>query len=361
MAGLLVGSGLIARPARSAADPVWQAQKSGVLARLATVFFLDRNRGWAAGSNGTLLRTEDGGARWQRASLPEQESKEPINDLWFFDETRGCVLGEYGRFNRRLGLDWTERIFVLTSGDGGANWTLGQLSQQPVLTRSGVSGRTLSRQEAKRAEKEKEEEAVRSPDSVLVRMAFASERTGWACGEAGSIQTTRDGGATWQLQGGTTKKLLYDVAAISERQAVIVGAGGTILATSDGGRSWTERLSGVTQALRGVHFLNAKLGWAAGSAGVILATTDGGSAWTAQPSGTTQNLNDIFFLNPSEGWAAGDRGALLHTTDGGATWQPVELSTNANLTRLAILAPDCGWVVGASGAIFKLGPADNAQ
>ncbi|MFN0088324.1 MAG: WD40/YVTN/BNR-like repeat-containing protein [Blastocatellia bacterium] len=345
------------------AEPVWEAQKSGVLARLTAVAFLDRNVGWAAGSNGTLLRTEDGGARWKRASLPEQESREPINDLWFFDAARGCVLGEYGRFNRRLGLDWTERIFVLTSHDGGANWALGQLSQQPVITRAGLSGRPLSRQAEKQGGKgaERPDENQRPPDPVLLRVAFANDRVGWACGEAGSIQSTRDGGATWQLQGSATKKLLFDVAAINERQAVIVGAGGTILATMDGGRSWSERTSGVAQALRAVHFLDAKLGWAAGSAGIILSTSNGGASWTSRPSGVAQSFNDIFFVSPAEGWVAGDRGALLHTIDGGETWEPVELNTHANLSRLAFVAPDCGWVVGMSGAIFKYGPTNRSN
>ena len=366
LAALFVFAGIFSSRA-SDADPVWQARKSGVLARLSTVFFLDRNTGWAAGSNGTLLRTEDGGAQWKRASLPEQESKEPINDLWFFDAARGCLLGEYGRYNRRLGLDWTERIFVLNSRDGGANWALGQLSQQPVITRAGLSGRSLSRQNEKQAEKssekasEKADETPRPPDPVLLRMAFANDRIGWACGEAGSIQFTRDGGATWQLQTAATRKLLYDLAAINERQAFIVGAGGTILATMDGGRSWSERSSGVAQALRAVHFLDAKVGWAAGSAGAILSTRNGGASWTSQASGVTQNLNDIFFVSPTEGWAAGDRGTLLHTADAGATWQLVELDTHASLSRLAFIAPDCGWVVGMSGAIFKFGPPGSSN
>ncbi|MDX2034372.1 MAG: YCF48-related protein [Blastocatellia bacterium] len=362
IAALLVFAGLPASGAREA-EPVWQAQKSGVLARLSAVFFLDRNTGWAAGSNGTLLRTEDGGAQWKRAALSEQESKEPINDLWFFDAARGCVLGEYGRFNRRLGLDWTERIFVLNSRDGGANWALGELSQQPVITRAGLSGRSLSRQNEKQAEKtaEKTGENARPPDPVLLRMAFVNDRVGWSCGEAGSIQHTRDGGATWQLQGAATKKLLYDLAAISERQVFIVGAGGTILVTMDGGRSWSERSSGVTKALRAVHFLDARIGWVAGSDGTILATNNGGAAWTPQETGVKQNFNDIFFVSPTEGWAAGDRGALVHTVDGGATWQLVELDTHANLSRLAFVAPDCGWVVGMSGAIFRFGPTGSAH
>jgi photosystem II stability/assembly factor-like uncharacterized protein len=335
----------------------WARQTSGVLARLTTIFFLDATRGWAAGSNGTLLATEDGGASWRRRPLPERESRELINDLWFFDPARGWLLGEYGRFNRMPNPSGAiERVFLMSSADGGANWRPAELSAPPAPVRAGLSGRTVSatpaQPETKPAPKPDE---IKPSDPVLVRMAFATPNAGWACGETGAIQATTNGGASWSLQPVLTKKLLYDVAAIDERTAVVVGAGGTVLRTADGGRTWREVSSGVAAALRAVHFANARLGWAAGSGGVILVTTNGGASWRPQESGATQNLNDLAFVNETEGWAAGDRGLLLHTTDGGATWQTVELGANANLSRLFFAAPDCGWVVGASGTIFKYG------
>lgn len=329
-----------------------------MLAKLSAVFFLDASRGWTAGSNGTLLTTDDGGGNWRRLPLPERESKEPINDLWFFNAVHGSVLGEYGPFNRLpnpSGL--IERVFLMTSYDGGLNWRPNELSAPPPPVRSGLSGRATARPPAKtdaRLEAKPDEPKAQS-DPVLLRMAFANQNIGWACGETGTIQATTNGGASWQLQPVMTKKLLYDVATIDEKNAIIVGAGGTVLRTMDGGRNWREISTGVTQVLRAVHFVDAKNGWAAGSGGVILTTTNGGATWSQQTSGTTQNLNDLQFVNVKEGWAAGDRGLLLHTTDGGATWETVELGTHANLTRLFFTAPDCGWVVGASGTIFKYG------
>jgi photosystem II stability/assembly factor-like uncharacterized protein len=309
----------------------WSAQSSGGLAKLFGVFFIDRDRGWVVGSNGTLLATEDGGAKWRRQTLPERQNNGALNDVWFFNPDRGLLLGEYGLFNRQGDIDRSERTFLLMSKDRGAIWEAGKLQ--------------------------------RPPDPILLRMSFANDQVGWAVGESGAIQRTIDGGGAWTLQETPTRKLLYDVAAIDEARAWAVGAGGTILRTIDGGRSWDEKSSGVTQTLLAVHFIDPQRGWAVGKKGAIISTANGGARWQRQTSGVELNLNDVVFSNtkeapgesPRNGWIAGDRGLLLRTTDGGATWESVELSSRANLSRLFFVAPDCGWVVGTSGAIFKYG------
>ncbi len=326
---------LLLSPSSKANDePTWSAQSSGSLARLSGVFFVDRDHGWIAGSNGTLLFTEDGGAKWRRQSLPERQKTEALHDLWFFNAERGLLLGEYGLFNRRGDVSWSERIFLLTSLDRGANWEAGALARLPIKPREII----VSKKPGEVVEAVKP--AQQPPDPVLTRMAFANDRAGWACGEAGTIQHTRDGGATWQMQPTLTRKLLYDVAAVGNKQACAVGAGGTILQTNDGGQNWFEQASGVTETLRAVHFVDARQGWAVGSQGTIIATANGGARWQRQTSSATQNLNDVFFINAKEGWAAGDRGWLLRTVDGGATWESVELTTHANLARLFFVAPD---------------------
>jgi photosystem II stability/assembly factor-like uncharacterized protein len=333
----------------------WKPQASGVLAKLSSVFFLNERQGWVAGSGGTLLATDDGGEKWRRIALPERESKETINDIWFFNQSQGCLLGEYSLYNRKSGINSSERIFSLTSSDAGAKWVASELAEQPLPVRSGLSGRSVPAGRSEPKPLEKEGEAGQQPDAVLVRMAFANPKVGWACGETGAIQTTTDGGTSWQMQYPMTKKLLYDVAAIDENRAVIVGAGGTILQTRDGGRNWTASISGVTQSLRAVHFVDSKRGWAVGSSGVVIYTENGGSNWKQQKSEVTGSLNDVFFFNTKEGWAAGDRGLLLHTTDGGTTWESVQIDTHSNLARLNFVSPGCGWVVGSSGTIFKYG------
>jgi photosystem II stability/assembly factor-like uncharacterized protein len=348
----------------SGRQPEWSAQSSGALAKLSGVFFINCDRGWVVGSNGALLATEDGGAKWRRQTLPERQRSEALNDVWFFNSDRGLLLGEYGLFNPRGDIDRSERVFLLMSKDGGANWEAGTLARLPIrqsgrperLSDGNPNGDMLKNERS-------------SPDPILLRMFFANNQVGWAIGESGMIQRTIDGGVTWIPQETPTRKLLYDVAAVDANNAWAVGAGGTILRTVDGGRNWDEQSSGIAQTLRAVHFVDSQRGWAVGSKGTIVSTVNGGARWRRQMSGVEFNLNDVVFLNAKEapgegsrnGWAAGDRGLLLHTTDGGATWETVELSARANLLRLFFVAPDCGWVVGTSGAIFKYGQIQSPQ
>ncbi len=337
---------------RSAPEPGWLQQSSGVLSKLNAVVFANRQRGWIAGSNGMLLSTEDGGQRWQPMLLPPKMKKEPLLDLWAFDEKRLLALGEFGLFNRRPDIQWHERVFLLRTEDRGALWMETQLARPPLqpnqtLTIKKTSKDTLEIEEPKPP-----------PDPILLRMAFANERIGWAVGELGTIQTTADGGATWKLQVIQARKILNDISAIDTQQAWIVGAGGFALHTEDGGQTWNEQATGVTTSLRAVHFVDAQRGWAVGNGGVILSTTNGGARWQSQSSGMQQNLNDVVFLSSKEGWIAGDRGALLHTTDGGVTWIDESPGTRAHLQRVFFVAPDCGWAVGTSGAIFHYAAKD---
>lgn len=310
----------------------WSAQESGVLAHLSSVFFLDREHGWIAGSNGTILVTEDGGSKWRRVPL---ESRELLRDVFFLNAQRGLVLGEYSLFNRPNNSP-KERSFLLASVDRGASWEGALLA--PI----------------------KPNDPKDYQGDGLLRLLFADERTGWACGETGLILSTKDGGQNWHTQISPTRKLLYGMTAVSDKQAWVVGASGVVLRTVDGGQQWNEQLSNTMQTLRAVHFIDSKRGWAVGAGGTIISTVNGGSRWRAQSSDVVDDLNSVFFTSASEGWAAGDHGALLHTRDGGMTWERTALKTRSNFTRLIFIAPDCGWVVGTNGAVFKYQPTDGA-
>lgn len=307
---------------------VWQAQRSGTLARLSAVFFTDRERGWVVGSNGSILLTENGGNEWRRVP---QTGRNLLRDVFFLDHQRGFVLGEYSLFDRPDNKLPKERSFLLASYDGGVSWW--EVTFDSSTTEV--------------------EDSKRYNGDGLLRLLFVDDRTGWACGEAGLILVSRDSGRTWQMQRSPVRKLLYNLTAIDDQQAWIVGAGGVILRTVDGGRNWNEQSSGTTLTLRAIHFVDARRGWAVGAGGTILATTNGGNRWQKQSTEVEATLNDVVFTSTREGWIAGDHGTLLHTRDAGATWEDVSLSTRAHLLRLFFVAPDCGWVVGTNGVIYK--------
>jgi photosystem II stability/assembly factor-like uncharacterized protein len=49
----------------------WQMQDSGTTASLRGIFSVDGTVAWASGTNGTILKTTDGGAHWQKCAIPD--------------------------------------------------------------------------------------------------------------------------------------------------------------------------------------------------------------------------------------------------------------------------------------------------
>src|SRR5437764_660734 len=247
----------------------WTRQPSGTMAWLHAVYFLDRNRGWVAGSNGTLLTTTDGGATWKKLSALTKDS---LQDVYFADKEVGWLIAT----RDILKLKSNEAAsYLLKTEDGGMNW------RPIVLSTSDMSTR-------------------------LVRLVFADAQHGWAFGESGFVFGTQDGGAHWIRQASVTKHLLLGGSFANQAHGCLVGAGGTIIHTSDGGMKWQTSL--VRDGAH-VRFNAASLvgnrGWAVGAAGQIFATNDGGRTWFAEASTTDADLFDVNFIDASDGWGIG--------------------------------------------------------
>src|SRR5947208_302667 len=83
-------------------------------APLHAVRFVDKNEGWAAGSDGVLLHSIDGGATWERQHVP---TKGRIQNLQFLTPYTGYAAGrEEVNAGGSLGV-------LLTTRDGGLTWT----------------------------------------------------------------------------------------------------------------------------------------------------------------------------------------------------------------------------------------------
>ena len=71
---------------------------SGTKTWLEAVAYADEKTAVAVGSQGTLLRSADGGATWERVEL---NAREWLYGLAFADASRGYVVGERGLILRR--------------------------------------------------------------------------------------------------------------------------------------------------------------------------------------------------------------------------------------------------------------------
>ena len=65
-----LAAALCALAGASVAGVTLEPQSSGVDVRLRGISAVDARIAWASGQQGTILRTLDGGALWQRVSVP---------------------------------------------------------------------------------------------------------------------------------------------------------------------------------------------------------------------------------------------------------------------------------------------------
>jgi photosystem II stability/assembly factor-like uncharacterized protein len=95
----------------------WQTQSSGSKSRLfAVTFSSDGQRGWAVGSEGTILSTRDGGDTWE-AQWGGTNSE--LHAVTFTDDgQRGWAVGDDGR--------------ILITRDGGRTWSAPTYARYPA-------------------------------------------------------------------------------------------------------------------------------------------------------------------------------------------------------------------------------------
>src|SRR6185369_6234842 len=175
---------------------------SGTMAQLHSVYFLDQNRGWVAGSGGTLLQTTDGGESWKRLFALTRDT---LHDVYFADENVGWLVAE--RDPLKLKTNDEPRAYLLKTEDGGFSWRRIFLNNKDANPR-------------------------------LVRLVFTDSQHGWVFGETGVVFATSDGGAHWMRQASPTKHVLLGGAFAQDGHGLLVGAGATIVQTSDAGATW---------------------------------------------------------------------------------------------------------------------------
>src|SRR5712691_5098482 len=95
----------------------WTRQRSGTMAWLHAVYFLDQNRGWVAGSGGTLLATDDGGQTWRKLHPLGEDN---LRDVYFANDKVGWLVAE--RDTLKLKTNDEPRAYLMKTEDGGDTW-----------------------------------------------------------------------------------------------------------------------------------------------------------------------------------------------------------------------------------------------
>jgi photosystem II stability/assembly factor-like uncharacterized protein len=114
---------LISAPVPARAQ--WQIARSGTTASLRGIHAVTADIVWASGSNGTVLRTLDGGQHWRPCTVPGGAEKLDFRSVWAWDADHAMVMssgpgGESKLYSTHDGCrTWT---LVFTNPDADGFW-----------------------------------------------------------------------------------------------------------------------------------------------------------------------------------------------------------------------------------------------
>ena len=314
--------------------PRWTPSHTGVATRLRGISAVSDRVVWASGSNGTIIRTDDGGASWKGLTVPGAESLD-FRDIDAVDAKTAYVLS--------IGAGDASRIYKTT--DAGATWILQYRNQEP--------------------------------NAFFDAMAFRDPRTGFAFSDSVSgrlvVIRTIDGGATWTpvtsglppaLEGEGAYAASGSNVAVHGRSVWIATTASRVIRTTDDGRTWSAAATaiptGTSAGIFSIAFEDGKRGIVVGgdykkeneAVDNAAVSNDGGASWSLV-RGLSGFRSAVTFLPSRRGAAiaVGPSGAD-YSTDGGHTWRTID---GPGFHTLSI-APRGrrAWAAGERGAVGRL-------
>jgi photosystem II stability/assembly factor-like uncharacterized protein len=316
----------------SIAGAQWQRQSVNTKASLRGLSVVSEKIIWASGTDGSFLRTIDGGKTWTVGAVPGAE-KLDFRDVEAFDENTSYLLS--------IGDGETSRIYKTT--DGGQSWKLQFQNKNPKVfldafafwdsshgiamsdpvdgkyflleTTDGDNWQTLDT--AKMPSAKQGEAAFAASGTCLI----TSDKTDVflvSGGQDARVFRSNDRGKSWSvadtpLVKGTAGSGIFSIAMRDKSNGVIVGGNyekpneitNNLAFTNDGGKSWNLG-KGLNGYRSGVAYVDKKTLIAVGSSGSDI-SKDGGKSWTNLDK---ENYNAVQAKGKRAIWAVGANGLI---------------------------------------------------
>lgn len=316
----------------------WQPQKIGTSASFRAVSMAGSEVVWIGGTNGTFVRTADGGKTWQTGTVPEASACD-FRDVQAIDAQTAFLMSagpaEKGQ----------ARLYKTT--DGGQTWSLQYQTQQTGVFFDGMD--------------------FWDNDHGIVFSDPVNNK--WF------ILTTEDGGKTWQpvpesalpvMQPGEAAFAASgsSLAVQGKRNVWIASGGGTagrVFRSTDRGKTWAVSATPLPAAeatgLFGMQFFSSKVGMVVGGnykqeqqPGANAAISrDGGQTWQLVSPTNPAGLKEGVALLPADRLLTiGPSGTSL-SADQGQTWQPLDTDGHH---AVACVKGTC-FAVGAKGKVSR--------
>ena len=265
-------------------------------ADICSIHFLNSLEGLCCGSEGTILKTTDGGKTWNKKNTAVNDS---LKAVYMLTSSIAFAFGSA----------------CLRSSDGGESW-----NRIDFPTTSTIYG-----------------------------LFFADKATGFACGTYGTIVKTTDEGITWETQITGTSNTLNGLYFLDKNTGYCVGFN-TILKTTDGGKAWMKKLD-AGGPLYAVSFKNNSAGLAFGgtiSAPLLFGTTDAGESWNNMNNPPCKGIFTGKYVSAENIYAGSVDGAIIKSTDDGESWSNTCWQVGNPILSIASVNDSTIWACGYS-------------
>jgi photosystem II stability/assembly factor-like uncharacterized protein len=317
------------------AGPRWKLSDTSVTVRFRGLAPVSDRVAWVAGTEGTILRTLDGGGHWQSVG-PADAAALQFRDIEAFDARNAVAL--------TIGNGTESRVYA--TSDGGRNWTSTFVNDDP--------------------------------NAFYDCMTFLDRRHGLALSDPVDgkfrILSTSDGGRSWKvLSPAGMPAALEGEFAFAASGTCLVSAGGKaffatgggsaarVFSSSDLGRTWsvtsTPVPSGPSAGIYSLAYRDPSHGLAVGGDYVTPTAAPSGAAylhgrtWTVARTVPGEYRSGATWLGRGPAaLAVGPTGSDL-TLDGGHTWKRFD---TGSFDAVLCAADGACWASGEQGRVAKL-------
>ncbi|MBU0672876.1 MAG: hypothetical protein KJ732_07615 [Candidatus Margulisbacteria bacterium] len=303
----------------------WDAQTAATAQDFNAIYFFTDDIGYAAGNNGTIFRTINGGSTaWTDVST----TSATFNDVLFITTFEGYALGTSGTVMKWVNLSTEFQPLAMPAAVATANFKKGSFSgvnrDFAASTGAATAGYLVQSTDSGNSF------AETLQTNFAVDGVLRANGVLWAWGKdlgSGNFVILKDSTAVWS----NATQQVNDLFMFDANNGYAVGAGGLVLKTTNAGATWSTVTSGLTANLNALYFITAAFGWVVGDSGTIVFTSDGGSTWSSY-TGITEDINDIY----------------VKTVVTGSSIKAATVSTLATYIQVH------AYICGSSGKIYKL-------
>jgi len=309
----------------------------------------------AVGARGHIVYSDNKGASWTQAQVPVSSMLTAVD---FVDDKKGWAVGHGG--------------IILHSNDGGLSWQKqfdGDQANQSIIERAAAYVAKVEAdldkvgededleyelEEAEYALEDAQIDAEIGPAKPFLDVQFLDENRGFAVGAYGFLFATKDGGVTWENQGGRLDNLdnfhLNSIEQLNGGNLLIVGEAGVMFLSRDNGSSWVSLDSPYDGSFFGVLALREKnTALAFGLRGNLFRTENAGRSWRKLNSNTDSSLMAGDIDGDRKITITGNAGAVIISRDGGRTFDAYAREDRLGHTAVAYVSDKRVALVGESG------------